>query len=323
MKSAWFSYFVSVLFASVLGGIFLWFGYPTVQSQTTLLSPIPAFLTVQNNAQVSSLALFLPEIIWSDDNAKKPEITAKAALLYDVTTKKTLYTKNEYRKLPMASLTKVMTAIIALEHPRLDNRYVVTKEALVGENTMGLTEGEVLTLEKLLYGLVLHSGNDAAEVLAINSPFGRTKFIEAMNKKVKALGLKNTHFTNPSGLQGDGDQYATAYDLLIITRYALENFPLFVKVAATPEISLPAADTHKAFYLYNETNLLTTYPGVKGVKTGYTPEAGMCLITYLDYKGHKIIGVLLGSENRRLEMKELLDYALVSAGTQPPQFAQR
>lgn len=107
-------------------------------------------------------------------------------------------------------------------------------------------------------------------------------------------------------------------DLVVITKYALEKFPLFAEVAATYEHHIPATKFHKAYDLYNETNLISTYPGVKGVKTGYTPEAGMCLITYLDYKGHRIIGVILNSENRREEMKELLDYSLNVLGITPP-----
>ena len=139
-----------------------------------------------------------------------------------------------------------------------------------------------------------------------------------MNDKAKALGLTDTNFTNPSGLQGDGDQYTTAYDLLVITRYALDNFPLFREVVKTYEYDIPATSTHKAFHLFNETNLITSYPGVKGVKTGYTPEAGYCLVTYLDYKGHKIIGIILGSENRREEMRNFLDYSLNKLNVDPP-----
>ena len=137
-----------------------------------------------------------------------------------------------------------------------------------------------------------------------------------------ALGLSNTHFTNPSGLQGDGDQYTTAYDLLVMTRFALENYPAFAKAAATYEYKIPATAEHKAYDILNETNLLTTYKGVEGVKTGYTPDAGLCLVTYLSYKGHRIIGIILGSQNRRMEMKDLLDYSLESEHVTPPAFPE-
>jgi len=105
--------------------------------------------------------------------------------------------------------------------------------------------------------------------------------------------------------------------LVVITRYAIRS-SLFAKITATFDYNIPYTSGHKAFYLENETNLLTSYPGVLGVKTGYTPEAGLCLVTYLNYKGHKIIGVLLGSDNRRQEMKDLLDYSLKIQGVKPP-----
>ncbi len=320
MKTGWYSYFLTLFLVSVLTGIVLWIVYPLIQAANyTILSPLPDFLSIPKNSQVSTLSLFLPSMQTVEANGiEKPDISAKAALVYDLTTGRTPFQKDADKKLPMASLTKVMTAIIALENQRPDDKYVVTKSALVGEDAMGLTEGEILSLEELLYGLILHSGNDAAEVLAYNYPRGRMSFVKAMNDKAAALGLSNTHFTNPSGLQGDGSQYTTVYDLMVITRYAILNFPLFTKVTATFQHTIPYSKQHKEFYLENETNLLTSYPGVKGVKTGYTPEAGLCLITYLDYGGHQIIGVLLNSQSRREEMKQLLDYSLKVEGVTPP-----
>jgi D-alanyl-D-alanine carboxypeptidase (penicillin-binding protein 5/6) len=247
-----------------------------------------------------------------------PNISAGSALIYDTTSKQVLYSKDPKQRLPMASLTKIMTAVIALENKKKDDRYRVLQEDLIGEDSMGLTAGETLTLSDLLYGIMLNSGNDAAETLATNFPKGRNAFIKAMNDKIKTLGLSDTNFTNPSGLEGDGKQYTTAYDLLVITQYALTNFPLFDQVVSTFDYNIPYSSLHKAFYLENQTNLLTSYPGVKGVKTGYTPEAGLCLITYLDYDGHKIIGVILGSDDRRGEMIELLDYSLETLGITPP-----
>jgi D-alanyl-D-alanine carboxypeptidase (penicillin-binding protein 5/6) len=290
----------------------------TLDNKGPIVSPVPDFLTAFINRQVSSLNLWLPSLKNKISvSFQSPEISAQSALVYDTTTKKVLYSKNPKEKLPMASLTKIMTAVIALENKRRDDAYVVTQNDLVGEDSMGLSAGETLTLSDLLYGLILNSGNDAAEVLAQNFP-GRDFFIKAMNDKVKSLGLSDTNFTNPTGLEGDGKQYITAYDLLVITDYALSNFPLFDQVVSTFDYDIPYTSQHKAFYLENQTNLLTSYPGVKGVKTGYTPEAGLCLVTYLDYSGHKIIGVVLGSGDRRGEMIELLDYSLKSEGITPP-----
>lgn len=284
----------------------------------TATSPLPNFLTILENKQASTLDLWTPNSsAFSKDTSSGPNISARSALVYDITTGKLLYSKNSLEKLPMASLTKIMTAVLALENKKEDNKYIVLKADLVGEDSMGLSEGEVLKLEELLYGLMLNSGNDAAEVLANNFPGGRNSFIKAMNDKAKSLGLTDTHFTNPTGLEGDGRQYTTAYDLLVMANYALK-FDTLKKVVSTFDYDIPATLTHKEFFLENETNLLTSYPGVKGIKTGYTPEAGLCLVTYLKYGGHQLIGVILGSDNRRAEMKELLDYSLKSESLKPP-----
>lgn len=310
-------HFLSLLIFLVIIGIFSAFLFSLFlkNSVSAVFSPLPGFLTRIKNPEVTSLDIWAPKPT-GDKNAFS--ISAKSAISYDLTTNKVLFAKSPYEKLPMASLTKIMTAIVALEHPRKYDTYIVKKEYLVGEDSMGLSEGESLSLSDLLYGLILHSGNDAAETIAGNFPGGRKAFIDAMNQKAEALGLSSTHFTNPTGLEGDGKQYTTAYDLLVITRFAMENFPLFNKVAATFDYSVAYTSTHKEFDLENETNLITSYPGVKGVKTGFTPEAGLCLVTYLDYGGHKIVAVILGSENRRQEMKDILDYSLKTLGVNPP-----
>ena len=318
MKRFWIIYFLVVIFLGISSGV-LFLGNPfSMDTKQVINSPLPDFLTRFKNNQVSTLGLWFPyfdKVLGG--SIEKPEISAKSALTYDLTTNRVIFSKNQDERLPIASLTKVMTAIVALENKKPDDKYVVKKSDLVGENSMGLTENEILTLEDLLYGLILMSGNDAAETISDNYSMGRSGFITAMNDKTKSLGLKNTNFTNPSGLEGDGDQYSTAEDLLVITKYAM-NFPLFAKVAETFEYSIPYSFEHKAFYLQNETNLLTSYPGVKGIKTGFTPEAELCLITYLEHENHRIIGVLLGSSNRREEMKELLDYSIKVLGSKPP-----
>lgn len=274
---------------------------------------------ITQNKQAPVSDTWLPVIGTTNTSTSIPkELTAKSYLTYDLTTGKALYQKNPNMRMPMASLTKIMTAIVTIEHPRADDRYVVKKESLVGYDSMGLSAGEVLSKKELLYGLLLPSGNDASEVLASDSPLGRERFIQAMNDKAKELGLKDTHFDNPSGLQGEGIQYTTAYDLLVITHYALGNYPLIASIVNSHTFEVPQTTTHKAYALSNETNLLRTYDGVQGVKTGYTPEAGLCLVTYLDYKGHKIIGVLLNSQDRRGEMKTLLDSSLKAVQVNPP-----
>lgn len=316
MKSAlWFFSLTLLILLSIAAGF--WLFSPAFSQEKEVVSPLPPSLTLEKNAEVRLLDFWKP-LLSRLQGSEALAPTAKAALLVDLDSGETLYEREATTRLPMASLTKIMTAIVALEHPLPNNNYTVLEEHLVGENSMGVTPGEVLTLEELLYGLLLPSGNDAAEVLAGNYSGGRSEFIHAMNQKAAALDLHDTNFTNPSGLQGDGDQYTTASDLASITKYALEHFPLFQKVVATFSHTIDQTPEHNAYYLENETNLLTSYPGVKGVKTGYTPEAGLCLVTYLDYDGHHLVGVILGSENRRAEMKDMLDYGLEKLGTTPP-----
>lgn len=309
-------YIFCLLLIVILGSLTAWLMHPlTSTAAGSVSSPLPDVLTRFFNQQVTSLDLWT---VHPSPNSRALELSAKSALSYDLTTNKVLFAKNPQEKLPMASLTKIMTAIVALEHQRSDNAYTVTQSDLVGEDSMGLAAGETLKLEDLLYGLILHSGNDAAETFASNFPGGRSAFINAMNEKAQSLGLTHTHFTNPTGLEGDGNQYTTAQDLVVMTRFALLHFPLFGTVAATFDHTIPATSTHQEYDLENETNLLTSYPGVKGVKTGFTPEAGLCLVTFLDYNGHQILAVILGSDDRRGEMKDILDYSLRSEGITPP-----
>jgi len=312
-------YIAPILFLAALGVTLFYIFIPKKDTTGYYLSPLPDVLTVGVNKQVTLLDFWSPFIegISENDNSL-PNYTAQSVLLYDLTTNKTLFEHNAKLRLPMASLTKVMTAIIAYENKKPDDIYTVYESNLVGEDSMGLSAGEKLNFTELLYGLMLPSGNDAAEVYASNYPDGRTAFIMAMNDKARALGLIDTEFSNPSGLQGDGVQHTTASDLLVITKYALDTIPVFKSVVSTYEYVIPATSTHKSYDLFNETNLLTTYPGVKGVKTGYTPEAGLCLITLLEYDGHRVVGIILNSQNRREEMKQFLDYSLSRLGITPP-----
>lgn len=302
----------------VIFSVLSWYFLPSGRiSLNRYVSPLPSFLTLTQNNQVRFLDLWLPSLSNKKVSAAD-KYTAESILMFDLTTNKTLMTKNINMRLPMASLTKLMTVIIALENAKSDNKYIVTRSDLVGEDSMGLSPGEVLSLNDLLYGIFLNSANDAAETLASNYPGGRDAFITAMNRKAQALGLKDTHFTNPTGLQGDGNQYTTAYDLLVICKYLLHNFPQVLNISSQYTHVIPASNTHKEFDLTNEVNLISTYPGVKGLKDGYTPQAGWCLISYLDYDHQHILGIILNSQDRRGEMKKLLDYSLEEISITPP-----
>lgn len=245
-----------------------------------------------------------------------PVISAKAALFIDTQKGGVLYSKDIHQKLPIASLVKVMTVLIALEHKNMEDEFVVSKRAADMEpDKMLLIAGEKLTLKELLAGLFLISANDAAEVLAEQTTGDREEFIKLMNGKANQLGMKNTYFANPTGLDEDSNNsYSTVYDMAILTRYLIRRYPEVIDISSTEHIYLPVTSNHQDYDMYSGINLLTTYQGVVGLKTGFTPEAGLTLITLVRKNGHEVIGVILGSGNRRDEARELLDYSFKKLG---------
>lgn len=245
-----------------------------------------------------------------------PEISAKAALFVDTKSGEVLYSKNIHDKLPIASLVKIMTVLVTLEHKNMDDKFTVSQRAAAMEpDKMLLIAGERLTLKELLDGIFLISANDGAEVLAEGTTGDRSQFLKLMNDKVKQLGMKDTFFANPTGLDEDsGNSYSSAYDLIILTRYLIRRFPEVVDISKTEHIYLPKTQEHQDYDMYSGINLLTTYPGVMGFKTGFTPEAGLTLITLARKNNHEVIGVLLGSQSRRDETRDLLDYSFEKLG---------
>jgi len=243
-------------------------------------------------------------------------VTAKAALFIETSTGEVFYSKNIHEKLQIASLVKIMTVLIALENRALDEKLLVSRKATEMEpDEMILLPGEKLTLKELLYGIFLVSANDAAEVLAESTTGSREEFISLMNDKAAQLGMKNTKFVNPTGLDEDSENsYSSAYDLAILSRYVIKHFPVLVDISKTEHVYLEKTFDHQDYDMYSGINLLTTYPGVVGFKTGYTPEAGLTLITLAKKNGHEVLGVMLGSENRREEARELLDYSFKKIG---------
>ena len=247
-----------------------------------------------------------------NNTAAQPVIAAKAGILVEINSGDILFDSNSTEKLPIASLAKIMTAVVALEHRGLQDKiFVASDAATVGENTMGVSYGETYSLEELLYGLILHSGNDAAYAIADGVAGNSERFVEWMNFKAEELGLADTHFADPSGL--DDENVNTAKDLVKLTRYALKN-PTFKEIAATVEKEIFADNFHKYIYLFNQTNLLTTYPGVAGVKTGFTEAAGLCLVTYAENDGREVVGVVLDSIDRKGDMILMLDHGFRTLG---------
>lgn len=251
-----------------------------------------------------------------------PYLSAKSAILVNYDTGDVLYAKGAKDRLPAASTIKIMTALIALENANIADKFRVSANAAsVGENIMGLSEGEWLTVEQLLYGMMLVSGNDAAIAIAEGIADNEQAFVNLMNERAKSLGISDTVFVNASGLDVDEKtQYTSSFDLATIARYSRENYPLFRTITSSEKKFIEQTSEHKSYELVNDTNLLTTYPGVRGIKPGFTWEAGWCLVTYAENKGKKLIGVILGSQDRRGEMKELLDYGFGKYGikVEPP-----
>lgn len=273
-------------------------------------------VNVQKRYSDTLLSKFESEKDWlpttTNNTSTQPEIIGEAGVLVEINSGEILYEKKAYERRPIASLTKIMTAVIALEHKKINDKIYITRDsAEIGENSMGLSYGEVYTLEELLYGLVLHSGNDSAYAIAEGVAGNTDIFVEWMNIKAKELGLNNTYFADPSGL--DDSTYSTPYDLVKLTRYALKN-PEFKKVVSTLEHEIYGDNDNKYIYLYNQTNLLSTYPGVAGVKTGFTEEAGLCLITYANNEGKEVVGVVLNSIDRKGDMILMLDHGYHTLG---------
>jgi D-alanyl-D-alanine carboxypeptidase (penicillin-binding protein 5/6) len=239
---------------------------------------------------------------------KMPVIDAASAIVMDSVTGRVLFEKNAYTKRPMASTTKIMTAIIALEHGNLEDVVTVSKRAAsVGGSVINLKAGEKLKLIELLYGLMMKSGNDAAIAIAEHVGGSYDNFIAMMNKKAALLGAKNTQFKTPHGLDANG-HYSTAYDMAVITRYAIKN-PTFSRIVSTKSRQIPSRG------LYNTNEMLGLYPGADGVKTGYTGLAGRCLVTSATRDNWRIISVVLGCSSRTKRAqssKSILDYAFAN-----------
>jgi len=257
---------------------------------------------------VRAIAFDLPEISSYPVNITgqpAPQLTSLSALAIDVDSKTIIMAKNPDRQLFPASTTKIMTALVSLDHYQLSDVLEVKNVKNIGQ-VMELEKGERITVENLLYGLLVQSGNDAAYTLAENYPDGLENFIKAMNQKAKALHLDKTNFIDPAGI----DNYShltTTHDLAILAAEAMQN-PVFSRLVATAEIEVSDVSGEKTHLLTNINQLLGKVPGLKGIKTGWTGHAGECLVAYTEREGKKVITVVLASQDRFGETKELIDW---------------
>lgn len=247
--------------------------------------------------------IFSLDVLW----AQELNVSAEAAVLIDSETGTILYGKNHLDKRPPASTTKVLTAILAIEQGKLSQVVTISRRAAqTGEASINLIEGETITLENLLYGALLKSGNDACVAIAEGISPTIEDFVQLMNFKAKLLGCYNTNFINTNGLPHN-KHYTSALDLAVITRYALQN-PVFSQIVSTPEKTIEWENSPRQKYLKNTNKLLITYPGATGVKTGTTDKAGQCLIASASRDGRTLIAVILKSHNRFGDASRLLEY---------------
>lgn len=234
-----------------------------------------------------------------------PILTAKSSVVMDVPSSVIMYQNYPNLALPQASTTKIMTAIVSLESYLLDDVVTVGDRYWEGQS-IKLDVGEQVTVENLLYGLLVYSANDAAEVLAAHYPGGRVKFVEEMNNKAVRLNLKNTHFVNPTGIDEIG-QYSSALDLARLSAFAIQ-IPMFSQIVSTKNIVVESIDKKYIYSLSNINTLLFNNPFVKGIKTGWTLLAGECFVGLAEKDGRQVITVVLGSTDRFGETSRLIDW---------------
>lgn len=243
------------------------------------------------------------------DNNPPPEITGQGAFALDLDSGVVLFEKNPDLRLLPASTTKIFTALVALDHYSLD-QVLEVKDIGVDGQRMNLVRGEKIRVRDLLYGLLVFSANDAAEVLAVNFPGGRDSFIRAMNLKAKELNLENTLLSDPSGLKTN-DHFTSARDLVMVASVAMRH-PFFRAVVGTREALVSSADDKIVHRLRNINELVGKIDGVLGVKTGWTPDSKENLVTYIEKDNKRVMLAILGSQDRFGETKSLIDWIFSS-----------
>lgn len=241
-----------------------------------------------------------------------PSVSARAFILMDANSGRTICAGAESERLPMASTTKIMSALITLEQKNLDEYFTVDPDAIKIEgSSMGLLEGDQVSLRMLAYGMLLPSGNDAANAAAVQIAGSQEKFADMMNAKAKKLGMKDTHFVTPSGLHNE-EHYTTAYDMAVLAKAALEN-KAFAEICRMPKAQVKFGNPPFERWLSNHNRLLSSYDGCIGMKTGFTKAAGRCLVSAAERNGMKLICVTLNDPRDWTDHVALLDFGFAAA----------
>lgn len=248
--------------------------------------------------------------------APPEEISAQAFVLLEAQSGTVLCSRNETQMLPMASTTKIMTALLTLEHGSLDESFTVDAQSIKVEgSSMGLLAGDTVTLRDLCYGMLLASGNDAANLAAVRVAGSVEAFADLMNERAKQIGMSNTHFVTPSGLHNE-EHYSTAYDMALLAREALNN-PEFAEICGCSKAKRSFGNPPYTRWMTNHNKLLTSYEGCIGVKTGFTKMAGRCLVSAAERNGVRLIAVTLNAPNDWQDHTKLLDYGFSCVPSAP------
>lgn len=278
------------------------------------VNSFPIRPTLRLTCRVALVAIVLVSLVLctfgGGARAAQPSIVAESAILMDAGTGRILYSKLAHQRMYPASITKILTAVVALEHGSLDDVVKITPAAARIEGSkMHVLAGEEFTLEELLYGLLLVSGNDVAAAIATHIAGSIPPFSDLMNETAVRLGATNTHFTNPHGLP-DTNHYTTAYDMAVITRYAL-SLPEFLTIVSTPVKEIPARPGRRARRLASG-NWMLGQGGIDGVKTGYTRAAQHTYVASAEREGRRVIAVVLRTGPKPQKWRDaftLIDYA--------------
>lgn len=234
-------------------------------------------------------------------------VSAKSAILIDADTLEVLFEKDAYTKRPMASTTKIMTALLCLESQDKNERFEVDSSAIKVEGTsMGLNEGDKVTLFDLAVGMLSLSGNDAANAAAVKIAGSPSEFSKLMNNKAAEIGMKNTNFITPSGLHDDR-HYSTAYDMALLGAYALKNSE-FVEISSKSKYTVRYGEPEVTRTFYNHNRLVREIEGCIGIKTGFTKKAGRCLVSAVNKNGRTLVCVTLSAPNDWRDHKNLYEY---------------
>lgn len=252
------------------------------------------------------LFAFFPAVTYAEE--KQPSVSARSAILINADTGEVLYAKNEKERLPMASTTKIMTALLALETAALDDRCVTITDEMVRVegSSMGLQVGDQLSLKSLAAGMMMVSGNDAANSIAIAISGSKEDFAEKMNQRAEDIGMNDTHFVTPSGLD-DEEHYSTAYDMALLASAALAN-PDFAEIVKEKNYTVSYISPEQSRRFSNHNRLLSMYEGCIGVKTGFTKKSGRCLVSAAERDGIRLVAVTLNAPDDWNDHQTMFNY---------------